>query len=110
MPSLLFALLIAAAPPDCAPLAAWNAGRAGEPAATGCDTAAEYREAHRLGRALHELHRERYALDVQAAQATPAALGGLRRRQRQIDTDLEAIRGLATIKGWPLDPAPERAR
>ena len=109
MSPLLFVLMIAAAPFECAPLAAWNAGRAGAPMADGCSTA-EYREAHRLGQALHVLRRERDALEAQAGQSSPDVLGGLRRRQRQIDTDLEAIRGLATIKGWPHDLAQEPVR
>lgn len=109
MSPLLLVLLVAAAPIDCAPLTAWNGGRDGAPATPGCD-AAEYREAHRLGQALHALRRERDVLDAQATQATVEALGGLRRRQRQIDTDLEAIRGLATIKGWPLDLPQEPVR
>lgn len=109
MSPLSLILLLAAAPLDCGPLAGWNAGRGGAPAASACETA-EYREAHRLGQALHALRRERDALERQAADATPAALGGLRRRQRQLDTDLEAIRGLATIKGWPHDLEQEPMR
>jgi hypothetical protein len=109
MPPLLFLLVFAAAPADCTPLAAWNAGRAGVTAAIACPEP-DYREAHRLGLALHALRRERDALEVQAVQAAPGARGALRRRQRQLDTDLEAIRGLATIKGWPLDLAQEPLR
>lgn len=102
-------LLITAASLDCSPQAAWKAGREGEAAARDCGTA-EYREAHRLGQAVHDLRRERDAVEQQAARATPDAAGALRRRQRQIDTDLEALRGLATIKGWPLDLRPEPVR
>jgi hypothetical protein len=107
--SPLSLLLLITTSLDCSPQAAWSAGREGAAAAPGCGTA-EYREAHRLGQAVHDLRQERDALERQAARATPDAAGALRRRQRQIDTDLEAIRGLATIKGWPLDLVQEPVR
>jgi hypothetical protein len=104
---LLTALLLASSPPDCAALRGWDAGRGGIAALPACAEAPDYREAHRLGDALHALKRERDALHLRLARATPAERGALQRRQRQLDTDLEAIRGLATIKGWPLDPVQE---
>jgi hypothetical protein len=107
MPPLPFVLLLAAAP-QCDPAQGWQAGREGLAAAR-CE-AGDYREAHRLGQALHELRQERAKL-LQALPGTPAAQqGALQRRVRQLDVDLEAIRGVATIKGWPLDVAPEPVR
>jgi hypothetical protein len=106
LPALLVLLSAATSTPDCADVAGWNAGRAGRAAPAECATEG-YQEAHRLGQALHELKREHADIDARA-QTTPAAeLGALRRRQRQIDIDLEAIRGVATTRGWPLDIAPE---
>lgn len=107
---MLTALLLASSPPDCAALRGWDAGRGGIAALPACAAAPDYREAYRLGDALHALKRERAALQPRLAQAAPAARGALQRRLRQLDTDLEAIRGLATIKGWPLDPVQESPR
>lgn len=100
------AMLLLAATPDCSAAGGWQAGRGGRAADAACE-APDYREAHRLGEALHALLKERRALATQLPQAAPAAQGPLRRRQRQLDTDLEALRGLATLRGWPLDPLPE---
>lgn len=92
--------------PACAAVDGWNQGRAGEVATAAC-VAADYREAHRLGEALHLLKTERDGIDPRLASVKAAEQNALRRRQRQIDTDLEAIRGVATIRGWPLDIKPE---
>lgn len=102
----VLAAAFAASDPACEPVLGWNAGREGRPAIVAC-TANEYREAHRLGEALHQLNREH--AQIEAGLATIAAVdqGAQRRRQRQITIDLEAIRGVATTHGWPLDIAPE---
>lgn len=83
---------------DCRPLDGWRQGGSGTAALPGCVNAG-YREAHELGRSLHELQRERASLDVQIA-ASPESAGELRRRQRQLDIDIEAIEGLAVIERW----------
>jgi hypothetical protein len=101
---MLVALLLslAAVAPDCGGLAGWNAGRDGRVADAAC-SAAEYVEAHRLGNALHELRVERDRIEAGATSRDAGAQAASRRRQRQIDVDLEAIRGVATTRGWPLD-------
>jgi len=92
--------------PACTAVEGWNAGRTGQVAISDCN-AADYREGHRLGEALHQLKTERDGIDPRLASVKAAEQSALRRRQRQIDTDLEAIRGVATIRGWPLDIKPE---
>jgi hypothetical protein len=104
----LLTLVLLGATPDCSALGGWQAGRGGASAAVECDSG-DYREAHRLGSAWHALAAERRAVLAQLAAAPDPGRAALRRRQRQLDTDLEAIRGLATIRGWPLDPLPEPA-
>ena len=103
-PLLLFAALAAA--PDCDALAGWHAGRHGDSADARCDEQ-EYREAHRLGSALKALRDEYDSIARDLPTLTPEAGAVARRRQRQLAIDLEAIRGLATIKAWPLGPTPE---
>jgi hypothetical protein len=103
--SLLLAAASAAPATGCTPLDGWNRGREGGPARAECG--ADYLEAHRLGDALHALKREHAELAQQNQGAAPAQDGASKRRQRQIDVDLEAIRGVATTRGWPLDVAPE---
>ena len=103
--SLLLALTFVLSPaPDCAAQAGWNTGREGKVAAEACRDE-DYREAYRLGEALHQLKQEHAGIESRIA--TEADAGALRRRQRQITIDLEAIRGVATTRGWPLDIAPE---
>lgn len=108
LPTLLLAAALSANPSmaTCKEVEGWNDGRIGRVANAAC-AAAAYREAHRLGEALHQLRSERDEIDLRAARLKAAEQAALRRRQRQIDTDLEAIRGVATIKGWPLDITPE---
>lgn len=89
----------------CAAVDGWQDGRAGKGRADGCD-AAEYVEAHRLGASLLELQVERRGIAQAVAAKTVTDVGAQQRRQRQLDNDIEAIRGLATIKGWPVDAAP----
>ena len=103
--ALLFAAATAtAAVPGCTDQDGWNRGRAGDAARSECG--ADYQEAHRLGTALRLLDREHAQIEARVAQGTAADAGPLRRRQRQIDIDREAIRGLATIHGWPIaEPA-----
>ena len=103
---LLVAAFTIAPAPDCTAQAGWNAGREGQVAAAACRDE-EYREAHRLGEALHLLKQEHAGIESRIASGTEADAGALRRRQRQITIDLEAIRGVATTRGWPLDIAPE---
>ena len=90
---------------QCAPVDGWNAGRAGVPASASCP-AADYAEAHRLGEALFGMVGERAAIEARLASLPPEEQGRQRRRQRQIDNDVEAIHGIAVIKGWPRDGAP----
>jgi len=83
---------------DCQPLDGWQQGGRGIAALPGCVNAS-YREAHELGRSLNELRTERRSLDTKMAEA-PDEATVLRRRQRQLDIDIEAIEGLAVIEGW----------
>ena len=103
---LLAMALAAPSIADCADVAGWNAGRAGQVVSTHCPEDG-YREAHRLGEALHQLKQEHATIESRIASGDQADAGPLRRRQRQITIDLEAIRGVATTRGWPLDIAPE---
>ncbi|MBB5207854.1 hypothetical protein [Chiayiivirga flava] len=89
----------------CAPVDGWQDGRAGKGRSDGCD-GAEYAEAHRLGASLHELEVEHRAIARAIAEKSVTDIGVQQRRQRQLDNDIEAIRGLATIKGWPLESPP----
>ncbi|HET9049363.1 MAG TPA: hypothetical protein VFN29_10435 [Chiayiivirga sp.] len=90
---------IAADPPACSDLDGWNAGRMGQASNASC-TQESYGEAYRLGQSLWDLRQQRAALDPKIAAAGDDA-GVLRRRQRQIDVDIEAIRGIATVRHWP---------
>lgn len=96
----LFAALTACRSPgaDCTSIDGWQQGKGGIPDLPGCVNA-NYREAHELGRSLRVLQDERDALDLQIEQQ-PEEASALRRRQRQIDIDLEAIQGLAVVEGW----------
>lgn len=87
----------------CGAVDGWQDGRAGKGRADGCG-AADYVEAHRLGESLHQLQAEHRAIAQTLAGGGVADVGAQQRRQRQLDNDIEAIRGVATIKGWPLDP------
>ncbi len=103
-PRFLLALLLAApaacAAASCTEVDGWNAGRRGAAADAAC-TADAYAEAFRLGESLAALKTRREALDAQAARL-PDQAGALRRQQRQIDVDIEAIHGVATLRGWPV--------
>ncbi|MCB1567217.1 MAG: hypothetical protein KDI69_00165 [Xanthomonadales bacterium] len=94
---------IAADTPACSDLDGWNAGRLGQETNKAC-TQETYGEAYRLGQSLWELRQQRAALDPKIAAGGEDA-GVLRRRQRQIDVDIEAIRGIATVRHWPDDAA-----
>ena len=102
--SLWFTVFAAAS--ACAPVDGWNAGRAGKPADAAC-AAAEYAEAHKLGQALHGLAGERAAIEAGMKSLAADEQGKQRRRQRQLETDIEAIHGVATIRGWPYAGAPD---
>lgn len=83
---------------DCASVDGWQQGKTGAVRMPGCVND-NYAEAHELGRSLRELQDERDAIDLQIAEQ-PDEASALRRRQRQIDIDIEAIQGLAVIEGW----------
>lgn len=99
---------MAQAAPDvtfaCAEVDGWNAGRKGQPLESACVSEA-YAEAHRLGAALAELRSRHTSLEQEITTNLDANVGVLRRRQRQLEVDIEAIRGVATIRGWPDDVA-----
>lgn len=97
---ILFAALAGCRSPgaDCMSVDGWQQGKAASPALPGCVNA-NYREAHELGRSLRVLQDERDALD-QRIELEPQQASTLRRRQRQIDIDIEAIQGLAVVEGW----------
>ena len=107
--SLAFAVFAAAA--ACTPVDGWNAGRSGRAQAADC-SAADYAEAYKLGAALHELARERAALEAGMKSLGAAEQGAARRRQRQLDNDIEALHGVATVRGWPYEgaPSPEKMK
>ncbi len=95
------ATLVHAADPACTELDGWTTGRDGKVADAAC-TSESYGEAHRLGEALADLRERHAALE---ARLKPEAddVGLLRRQQRQLDVDIEAIRGVAMLRGWPDD-------
>lgn len=101
---LPFLLAVTAAASACAPVDGWNAGRAGKPADAAC-TVAEYAEAHKLGLALHGLASERAVIEAGMKSLAADEQGKQRRRQRQLETDIEAIHGVATLRGWPYEGA-----
>ena len=85
---------------DCSPRDAWERVRAGEATQPACD-AEEYQRAARLARELGGLEAQRAQLDTNLARldaGSPEA-GQTRRRIRQIDVDIEAIRGVAVTRG-----------
>lgn len=103
---LMFIAALATTPEACTEVRGWEDGRAGSAARAAC-TEAPYREAHRLGDALRALKQEHAQLVRAQATMDAGAKLASARRQRQIEVDLEAIRGVATIKHWPLDvPVP----
>lgn len=91
-------------PVGCSDVNGWQDGRAGKGRRDGCATQT-YAEAHRLGASLHELEVEHRAIAHRLAEGGIDDIGAQQRRQRQLDNDIEAIRGVATVKGWPLEPA-----
>jgi hypothetical protein len=93
----------------CDASTAWNDGRTGRIARPGCGEDA-YLEAHRLGEAVHALETERVAIIGELASLDETARAIRLRRQRQIDNDLEALRGIATIRGWAFDTIKEHPR
>ena len=100
-------LLMVAATQLCAPVDGWNDGRRGEPVKC---ARTPYVEAHKLGAALRELTVERDALAAGMKSLGTAEQGVALRRQRQLQNDIEALQGVATVRGWPYEgkPAPEK--
>jgi hypothetical protein len=118
--ALLLITALASSPPAPAPTAGkttsecnaqsgWDRGRVGGEREAACSRDA-YAEAYRLGEALHQLQQERIALDSELRGIAASQRGARLRRQRQIDTDLEAIRGVAIIRGWERGAAVEPAQ
>lgn len=101
--SLLALAACARAPGDCLPLQGWEQGRDGRLAIPGCRAEA-YAEAHRLGASLYALRYEQAALERELPTLAAEQQGPLRRRQRQLQVDIDAIESLARINGWPLQP------
>lgn len=99
MTMLWFPVLLAAAS-TCAPVDGWNAGRAGQPQSAAC-SAADYAEAYKLGGALHALRVERDRIEADFKSMNAAEQGAARRRQRQLQNDIEALHGVAVTHGWP---------
>lgn len=85
---------------DCADVDGWNDGRQGKAAQAQCESEA-YAEAFRLGEALAELQTRHAALEAKL-QTDTADAGVVRRQQRQLAVDIEAIHGVATLRGWPV--------
>lgn len=92
----------ASAAAGCSELDGWNTGRQGQDASTECGESA-YAEAYRLGEALADLQAKRAAVAGEIKAGTADDIGALRRRQRQLDVDIEAIHGVATLRGWPVE-------
>lgn len=89
----------------CTAVEGWQTGQAGREAPAEC-TAEEYLQAHRLGEELHTLETEHRSLAEQLATDPAGSDAGVKqRRQRQLQNDIEAIHGVATINQWPLTPA-----
>ncbi|HPA02037.1 MAG TPA: hypothetical protein PLK29_07415 [Chiayiivirga sp.] len=105
---LLAAPAAYAVAPSCADVDGWNAGRRSQAADAAC-TAEGYAEGYRLGEALADLETRRKALEGRIAGGAQDA-GALRRQQRQIDVDIEAIHGVATLRGWPVQTLSEDAK
>lgn len=98
--SLFWSAAIAlAAAPACSEMDGWTAGRDGSSADTAC-TGDDYAQAHRLGAALADLRQQHAELEARI-KAGADNVGVLRRQQRQLDVDIEAIRGVAMVRGWP---------
>ena len=89
-----------AATPDCTPRQAWEQERLGEPLTAACQSD-DYRRAARLARELSDLEAQRAQLEAAMADLSEdsAAAGQTRRRIRQIDVDIEAVRGVAVTRG-----------
>ncbi|MFA5591301.1 MAG: hypothetical protein WDA70_11425 [Lysobacteraceae bacterium] len=92
---------------DCADVDGWNDGRHGKTAQTQCQSES-YAEAFRLGEALAELQTRHAALESRI-QPDAEDAGVLRRQQRQLAVDIEAIHGVATLRGWPVGTPQEEA-
>jgi hypothetical protein len=93
-------------PTDCSASIGWSEGALGSTARADC-VAEDYAQAHKLGDAMRTLLNERDEIEAELPDLEAANRGEQVRRQRQIDNDIEAIRGVATIRGWPLDPHKE---
>ena len=85
---------------DCSPRDAWERVRGGEATQAACQ-ADDYLRAARLARELGDLEAQRAQLEAALAGLADdsAAVGQTRRRIRQIDVDIEAVRGVAVTRG-----------
>lgn len=86
--------------PDCSATGGFERGRAGEAAASRCDSTG-YQDAWRLGRTLGELEREQDALGAHPDRLTPAE----RQRLRVLSREIPELETLARLQG--LLPAPD---
>ena len=91
------------------PATGWSDGRGGHTANVAC-AASSYVEAHRLGDAMRTLEAEQAAIALELPTLDAESRNTHLRRQRQIDTDIEALRGVATIRGWRAEATGEPAR
>lgn len=91
----------------CADVDGWNDGRHGKAVNSGCEEDG-YAEAFRLGEALADLETRHAALESRI-QPDAEDAGVLRRQQRQLAVDIEAIHGVATLRGWPVGTPQEEA-
>ena len=92
---------------DCADVDGWNDGRHGKTVKSSCEEDG-YAEAFRLGEALADLEARHAALESRI-QPDAEDAGVLRRQQRQLAVDIEAIHGVATLRGWPVGTPQEEA-
>ncbi|MFA7488289.1 MAG: hypothetical protein WCY72_09425 [Lysobacteraceae bacterium] len=91
----------------CADVDGWNDGRHGKTVKSSCEEDG-YAEAFRLGEALADLEARHAALESRI-QPDAEDAGVLRRQQRQLAVDIEAIHGVATLRGWPVGTPQEEA-
>src|SRR5690606_32064705 len=94
---LLVGAAVAAPAEPCTDQRGFDRGRAGLARAEQC-AAEDYASAWRLGESLRTLAAERDALAAGQAGRDPAARNAAARRIRQLEVDIEAIRGLLQLR------------